>query len=160
MSAVLESIELPEYELKPKRRRLTLFDAQAIARIVARRKCSESEACRLLNIYPKQWGVFKCRKKVSAVFEAIIEGTKGLTINHAMERIETAGIRDWRADHARLALIDPKRFGNQANEDTSKQASIITDNALKVILDKVFTQGSKSVIECEPLKQIESTHQD
>ena len=160
MDAVLEPISIPtEFQDKPKRRKLTLDDAKAIARLVARRKLNESEACHVLGIVPAQWQVFKCRHKVSVMFESIISRTKGLTINHAIERLERAGEDqditlpngkvitkrgDWRADAARLPLIDPQRFGDRQQPGNQTNVLIGDDMAAKVIA--LFAQSKQRQI--------------
>ena len=72
-------------------------------------------------------------------FESIIARIKGLVINHAMERIENAGQKDWRADHARLALIDSSRFGSQAGQQNNTQVNVYAgDSIVKSVLERCY----------------------
>ena len=49
-----------------------------------------------------------------------------------MERIEAAGERDWRADHARLQLIAPERFGRDRGDGATANNTqlVIADGQL------------------------------
>ena len=154
MDAILEPIDLTTTESEPKKRRLTLTDVEQIAKLVARRKLNESEACRALGINPHQWVVYKSRKKVSAIFETLITRIKGLTINHAMERIEIAGNKDWRADYARLGLIDPQRFG-QRTEHTGevKHTHQLSDDSKRKIEAMLKASLQQPVINCQVVEQ-------
>ena len=156
MDAVLEPISIPtDLPDKPKRRKLTLQDTKAIATLVSRRKLNESEACHVLGILPAQWQVFKCRHKVSAIFESIIERTRGATINHAIERLEHAGEDeeitlpngkvitkrgDWRADAARLPLLDPARFGQQQAQQPASTTFVLSVDTMRAIEARLVAQ--------------------
>jgi hypothetical protein len=170
MDAFLEPIPIPtDLPDKPRRRKLTLDDAKAIAKLVARRKLNESEACHVLGILPAQWQVFKCRNKAGAMFESIITRTKGLTINHAMERLEKAGEDqditlpngkvitkrgDWRADAARLPLLDPARFGQQPGQQQAS-SSVSVDTLAKALQVALSRQTETSqVIDAVEVKQV------
>lgn len=147
--------------------KLTIVDAEAIAIKVAKKRLTEAEACHQLGIKPDQWYVWKCRGKHSARFENICARVRGAAIENAIDRVEKAGedlivdlgdgktaIKrgDWRADHARLALIAPERFGQREQSQDARQQVIIGDSALKMILDKVYSQPQ--VTTQEPVKQL------
>ena len=76
---------------KGRRRKLTIQDAEAIARLVATRKMTESEAAIMLDIPTQQWQVWKCRGKHSANFESIITRTRANMIDGLVSKIEQAG---------------------------------------------------------------------
>jgi hypothetical protein len=158
--AELETINLPEAtEDKPKRRKLSLLDVQSIAKLVARRKLTETEACHILEIVPEQWFGFKCKAKNKAHFDIIISRTRGNVINNAIERLERAGADqditlpngkvitkrgDWRADAARLPLIDPERFGDRQQPGNQTNVLIGDDMAARVIA--LFAQSKQRQI--------------
>lgn len=125
-------IDAPENTLSPapgrqkqKRRRLTLLDVEAIADLVSRQKLNEREACAVLGIRAGQWYNFKARGKRTERFENICTRIRGAAISHAMSRIEKAGEKDWRADHARLQLLAPERFGQQAQQQSGPQTQVL-----------------------------------
>ena len=84
--------DVEQVKSKPKRaRRLTIHDAEAIARLVATRKLTESEACLTIGIKPHQWIVWRSRKKNTPLFDTIITRTRADSINGLIDRIERAG---------------------------------------------------------------------
>lgn len=163
MDTVLEPISLPESTSdKPKRRKLTGDDISNVAKLVSRRKLNESEACAVLDINYEQWRVFKCRAKHSKAFETIITRTKGFTINHAIERLERAGEDmeitlpngkvitkrgDWRADAARLPLIDPERFGDR--QQPANQTNVLIGDDVAARMIELFKQSKQRAIESQ-----------
>ena len=74
-----------------RRRKLTIQDVEAIARLVATRKMSESEAAIMLDIKPHQWVCWKSRHKHAATFETIITRTRANMIDGLVSKIEQAG---------------------------------------------------------------------
>ena len=55
---------------------------------------------------------------------SICSRVRGATIENAMSRIEEAGKRDWRADLARLGLIDPARFAPHQASNTNNNTQV------------------------------------
>ena len=125
-------INAPESALNPppakqkRRGKFTLADVEAMALLVGRRKLTEHEAALKLNFKPDSWYGWKSRSQHQAKFASIVARIRGDTINHAMERIEAAGVKDWRADHARLQLLAPERFAREQNQS----ANVTTNNLM------------------------------
>jgi hypothetical protein len=129
-------------------RKLTSAILEPIAEMIEKQKLTESEACHQLGIKPQQWFVFKCRQKVKPQFESICARIRGSAVLNAMNRIEKAGedmvidlpngkktIRrgDWRADHARLQLIAPERFGDRQQPTNQTTINILSADAMSKI---------------------------
>ena len=125
------------------RRRITFQDAEAIASQVAKRM-TETEAAYNLDIEPRHWFLWKLRKKNKPKFDALITSMRAAQIKAHLENIEDAergrnGHRpDWRASDRLLSYKSPDRFGPIAQPANSQTMSIIGDDALRQILDKMF----------------------
>lgn len=131
-----------------RRGKLRPDEIEAIAFLVTRRKLNEREACIQLEINPSHWTVWKSRHKTGAAFEAICARIQGSTINHAIARIESAGERDWRADMARLELLDRARFGkDNANTVQAVSAGVVAGLAL---IKTCYDKSSQDRLEASP----------
>lgn len=86
-------------------RKLTRRDMDDIAKLVSTRKCTEKEACLMLNIKYSQWEVWKCRAKRSAIFESRIARIRGNYLSGLVDSIDRAG------DDKDITITDSK--GNQ-----------------------------------------------
>jgi len=135
---------------KPKARRLVLSDIKAIARLVATRKMTESDACITLGIKPSQWQVWKTRNKRSELFETIITRTRGAMVDGLVAKIEQAGDDykielpngkvinkrgDWRAPAWLLEKTAPQFAPQQINQtpQVTVQIGIIHEQLKRVI---------------------------
>ena len=118
---------------KPKRRKLTLMDAEALAQLVIGDKMTEVEACLNLGIHNGQWRNWKDRHKHSATFETLCARLRGSEIQHSMRTIKACGDGigmkppDWRAHAFRLQVIAPERFAtNQGQNQQQPGAAALT----------------------------------
>jgi hypothetical protein len=142
-------------------RKLTTAILEPIAEMIEKQKLTESEACHQLGIKPQQWFVFKCRQKVKPQFESICARIRGSAVLNAMNRIEKAGedmvidlpngkqtIRrgDWRADHARLQLIAPERFGDR-QQAVGNQTNVLIGDDVAARMIELFKQNKQRAIE-------------
>ena len=148
---------------RPKRRKLTLQDAQAVAALVIDEKQTEREACLNLNINPEQWTVWKCRHKQSAMFEALCTRMRGAEIGHSMRQIKNCGDGvgmkqpDWRAHAFRLSALAPERFGAQAGAGQAQPgANSMTDECMLKLLAMLRSNEKQAqVIDVQTVPQIE-----
>ena len=128
-----DTVETPPSSLpsiqRSKRRKLTLQDAEAIAKLVCESKVTEKEACEILDIVPQQWWIFKQRKNVTPQFERYISRIRGSAIEDAMSRIKACGDGigmkqpDWRAHAFRLSVIAPERFATNQGQNQQQPGS-------------------------------------
>jgi len=143
-------------QTKQKRRgRFTLADAESMAFLVGQRKLTEHEAALKLNFKPDSWYSWKSRSQHQSKFASIVARVRGDAINNAMERIEKAGERDWRADHARLQLIAPERFARDRNDGvTVNQNSIVSlvggPEQLRKMIDSICKPQAKPDVRSLP----------
>lgn len=137
------------YKLTHKRRgKLRPDEVEAIAFLVTRRKLTEREACIQIEVEPDRWYNWKSRNKLAGRFEGICARIQGSTINHAIARIESAGERDWRADMARLELLDRARFGkDNANTVQAVSAGVVAGLAL---IKTCYDKSSQDKLEASP----------
>ena len=153
-----------------KRRRITQFDIDEMARLVATRKCTEKEAALMLDIKPHQWDCWKSRNKHSARFESIITRIRGAYLTTLVDRIDKAGDDkeititdsrgnektitrngDWRAKAWIAEKIDT-RFQNQpasAAPQVTVQIGIIHEQ-----LKRVIGFDDAKVIDVQPERKI------
>lgn len=140
-------------------KRIDATTISEIARFCAR-QLSEAEAYRKLGVKPQQWLSWKARHNRTEKFAALLEEFRAGRIDSLITKIESAadGVNlkqpDWRAV-ALLKFVDIKRFGDTASiEPGNTPAPIISEKALAMILDKVFSQPKQVVIESTPVNQI------
>ena len=165
-----ETVETPPSSLpsiqRSKRRKLTLQDAEAIAKLVCESKVTEKEACEILDIVPQQWWIFKQRKNVTPQFERYISRIRGSAIEDAMSRIKACGDGigmkrpDWRAHAFRLQVIAPERFSPQ-QQAPQQPASSVSDQAIQLLCDmarKVYGElgDSTKPKQIGPIVEVES----
>ena len=126
---------LPESFGEPSKwvKRVTPELAIAICTLVEKKRLTEHEACIRLNLKPNTWYSWKSRGKNTARTASICARVRGATIEHAINRIEEAGKRDWRADLARLSLIDPARFApHQQSTTTTNNTLVIAGDSERI----------------------------
>ena len=145
--------DVNEPGIAPKqRRRLTSQDMNDIAKLVATRKCTETEACLMLDIPIRQWNCWKSRAKQSAKFESIIARIRGNYMAGLVDSIERAGddkeiqctcqrqvpiikSGDWRAKAWIAEKIDTRFAPQQINQapQVTVQIGIIHEQLKRVI---------------------------
>ena len=125
----------------PKRRKLTLQDAEAVVELVIGSKCSEREACLNLDINSDQWRSWKAKHHRADTFDAMCARMRGAEIDHSMQMIKNCGDGvgmkqpDWRAHAFRLGAIAPERFGAQAGQGAPGPAvNMLTDDSMARLL--------------------------
>ncbi len=158
-------------------RRITLNDAEAIAKLVAKR-ITEQGACLMLGIKPQTWFQWKTRHKNSSIFEQLVIRIRETKLNACIEAIDECGDSheittnkgttftkpgDWRAK-AWLAerVLAPDRF---QDGQAQAQAALVSP-ALTMALSKVYAcllepqkrvedekreKAREIVIDCPPL---------
>ena len=135
------------------------IDPQAIgdiARLCAK-QLTESEACRRLGIKPRHWFDWKTRHNRSEKFAELLEAFRADRIDTLVTKIEDGangkGMKqpDWRAAAHLLKIADAARFGDAVKADSPPQVQIISDTALKAILDKLY--GPKPVVTVESVSE-------
>lgn len=137
---------------KPGRaRKLINEDIEAIARLCATRKLTETEACLVLDINPQQWTVFKSRNRRNEVFNTLITRLKGQKIETLINRIESASDDmeiptakgtmlkrgDWRAAAWITERIAPERFALQQSAEQAP-APIINVAVMSDTLKRIY----------------------
>lgn len=134
---------------KPKARKLSLSDAEDVAKLVAIR-LNESEACRKLGINPRTWISWKSRKRNGEEFQALFDRIRGEKIAFLIGSVESAvgqknektGLTDWKPAAELLKITFPDRFGpktevnvnaqlvlGMTNEDVEKRRRIFREQA-------------------------------
>ena len=157
---------IPSSISKPKRRKLTLMDAEALAQLVIGDKMTEVEACLNLGIHNGQWRNWKDRHKHSATFETLCARLRGSEIQHSMRTIKACGDGigmkqpDWRAHAFRLQVIAPERFSPQ-QQAPQQPASSVSDQAIQLLCDmarKVYGEISDATKpkQIGPIVEVES----
>jgi hypothetical protein len=124
-------------------RRITKADAEAIADLVSD-QITESEACHLLKIVPKQWFNWKGLRKNDSEFSALITRIRAAKIKGLISEVRKAatgsnGVRhDWRAAQALLAVTAPDRYSQRSGEHQSTvTAPAISPERIKVLLQVI-----------------------
>ena len=152
----MDTTEAPQTApAKPKRRKLTMQDAQAVADLVIGSKCTEKEACLNLDINPDQWKCWKSKHQRDATFDTLCARLRGSEIQHSMRQIKNCGDvvgmkPDWRAHAFRLGAIAPERFGAQAGTQAPGQAvNSLTDDSMARLLSMLrSSQAPAAVVDC------------
>jgi hypothetical protein len=144
-------------------RRIDAKTISEIARLTAK-QLTESEACRLLGINPRQWFSWKSRHNRAEKFADLLEEFRAGRIDGLIARIEASadgvGMKqpDWRAAAHLLSLVDAKRFS-----DSGMRASIeigvgvnvqpiISDAKLKEICDRVYGAETAKPVEIQAVE--------
>ena len=125
-------------------------DIQAIADLVSTCKMTEREACITLDFKPMQWASWKSKHKRSAIFDNILERTRGNQTKELVSRINSAGtdkeinlpngktitkVGDWRANAFILEKTAPQFAPAQtsAPATVSIQIGLVHDQLKRVI---------------------------
>jgi len=130
---------------KSKRPKIVLSDLKEIARLVATRRLTETEACYALDINPENFFVFKSRNGRKEIFAKYIEKLKSGKINSLLNQIEeiSDGLPehklkpDWRAKQY-LLTVTSDRFAKQpesVSTTNNVQINLVTDALKRVFLD-------------------------
>jgi hypothetical protein len=130
---------------KSKRPKIVLSDLKEIAKLVATRRLTETEACYVRGINPDQFFKFKTRAGRSEIFAKYVERLKSVKINSLLDQIEdisdgNEAIKqkpDWRAKQW-LLTVTADRFGKlgEASVTTNNvQINLVTDALKRVFLD-------------------------
>ena len=103
-------------ELTKKRsRRITPEDVLQVARLVARKRMTEKEACLLMGIKPENFYVWKARAKHTEKFDNVLAHETAIRIDGLFDAIEDKGQKDWRM-YDRLLERTSDRFCDKKNE--------------------------------------------
>ena len=131
VSVMLETAEQPKIHVKPRKRRISSQDIEAIAEMVGER-LTESEACRHIGIEPRAWFKFRQSHDKGGKISALLERTRATQLAAHIANIKDAehgrnGHRpDWRASAHLLAIKAPDRFStNQAQTVTINQSATV-----------------------------------
>ena len=135
-----------------KQPKIVLSDLKEIARLVATRKLTETEACHVLDIKPENYFVFKSRNGRSEIFAKYLEKIKSNKINSLLNQIEDISDGDesikqkpdWRAKQW-LLTITSDRFAKVS--EPTQTTNNLTVNLMSDALKRVF-------VEVEPVKQL------
>lgn len=144
-------------------RKLTLADAEAIAKLVSKR-ITEQGACLMLGIKPTSWFQWKCRHKNQALFEHLVIRIRETKLNACIDSIDESGNPyevttkngavytkpgDWRAK-AWLAerVLAPERLGDRVGIE---QAGAVASPVINNMLVKIYTAEKR--VEIEPSKK-------
>lgn len=154
---------------KPKqKRKITVADVDAIAKLMVTRRLTETEACLLLGVNYHTWASWKCKphnnrlnvEAIARVRAAWIE-SKCASIDE-MGRPEAGKKRDWRAHAWLLERFHPDRFAAQPTQP--QQQSALSPTVINVWLDAArdrLASGSQDatkaglVVDVEPAAAVE-----
>jgi len=170
--------ENSEQPKSPAKRKLTLTDIKAVARLCAR-GLTESEACRQLGWFePKAWFVFKSRGKNDSRFEAELEKLKAERIDYLIGTIEKSAAgenmkqRDWRAGQYLLTTMDKERFSDSPKITTNQslpldglqQLAQLGINAAQLLMEgsmraREKMQIEKQIVDIQPTPKLLSDKQ-
>jgi hypothetical protein len=157
-------------EAPPKRiarHRITIQDAKAIGKMVAR-GLTETEAVLKYDCFTvKQWFNWKSRGKRMEKYAEVLTRIKADRIDANLEEIERAatgadGVRhDWRAADRLNAIIAPERFAQNReqtvhNHQTAIIAAVGSEEQLAKLVAMYAGQATEQqkVVEIESVKQI------
>ena len=151
--------------IKGKVRKLTTIDLNEVARLVATRKMTETDACIMLDIKPSRWFDFKSRNRHSTEFSDAIIRMRENKICGMVDLIEDSangiGIkqRDWRAGAWIAERLAPERFAqvkSDAPAVTNNLNVVVMSDTLKRIysneLEKPIHQLSEPARVCKPVR--------
>ena len=138
-------------QVKSKKRRITLADVEEMAKLMAKR-ITETGACLIIGIKPETWFTFKSRGNNNSKFSNILARVRESQLKSHLENIEAFQIKDWRASHALLQLKAPERFGAQQGASGQPITAIISDQAMRSIMDRLYPKQSQ-VIDVQTLPQ-------
>lgn len=149
----------------PKRRKLTIQDAEAVADLVIGSKCSERESCLILNINYDQWRSWKAKHHRADAFDATCTRMRGSEIQHSMRQIKNCGDGvgmkqpDWRAHAFRLGVIARDRFGPQSGQQQSGPGvNTLSDDSMARLLSmlKASQVSANHVEQCKQVVDVQS----
>ena len=146
---------------KPKARKITADDLNAIAKLCAKR-ITETGACLMLGIKPEQWMLWKTRSKRSGRFDKEVTRIRESKLEACIDAIDEAGDSatvtvngkeyekrgDWRAK-AWIAeqVLAPERFGQRHESTTNQTVNIIGDAAVNKVLAMFKQQRQAKLID-------------
>ncbi len=133
-------------------RKITLADAEAIAKLVAKRT-TEAGACIVLGIKPTSWFQWKHRHKNQAIFETLVTRIRETKLQACIDTIDEAGDSyeiptkngsytkpgDWRAK-AWLAerVLAPERFQDGQVPAQAQSSPVVT-----IQLQRIYSEPSQ-----------------
>jgi hypothetical protein len=152
-----------------RRRKLTIQDAEAIAKLIVKQKCTETDAAIALQIPVHQWFSWKNKGKRSGNFATLLTRIRETKLSGLIDRIEAAGndrdmmlpngksiikAGDWRAlawladKEARFA---PQQVGAPAN--VTIQIGVVHDQLKRIFSDepKLLKSGIKMPVRKKPV---------
>jgi len=138
---------------KPKRARaLKLNDIEEIARLIATRKLTETEACLTLGITPNVFFRWKQRHKNQTNIDTLITRMRADKIQGLIDNIENVGNgigvkqRDWRASAWIAERVAPEKF-NLNKDNSTAQAPTVNIQIMSDALKRIYsTQDSTNQI--------------
>jgi hypothetical protein len=140
-------------QVKSKKRRITLADVEEMAKLMAKR-ITETGACLIIGIKPETWFTFKSRGNNNSKFSNILARVRESQLKSHLENIESFQVKDWRASHVLLQLKAPERFGAQQGASQQAITAIISDTAMRSIMDRLYPKPSQ-VVDIEEVKQVQ-----
>lgn len=135
----MKSINELEPRMVHRKRRITLEDAKGVAKLVATRRLTETEACMILDINPRQWASWKTVHKNLPAFSDIVTRMRAKKIDNLISDIEQIAdgdesIRlkpDWRAKQFILQVTDKRFVMNSESSATENAAPPMLTDALR-----------------------------
>jgi len=142
-------------ELKPKRRgKFTPQDIINVCSLMAEQGHTQESACLLLGIKPNSFAIWKCHAKNQQRFTNLLAHAKAMLINGCFENGMATGAKDWRYWDKRLERIAPERFGAQQWASGQPITAIISDQAMRSIMDRLYPKQSQ-VIDVQEVKRVQ-----
>lgn len=97
-------------------RKIVESDVNELAKLVAQRKLTETEACQILDIKPDRWFRWKQRNKNKERFDILYSRMRAIKISNCLQKIDECGDGiglkqpDWRAKAWLAERLAPDRF--------------------------------------------------
>lgn len=137
------------------RRKITLCDAEAVAKRIVRTRCTEKEAIIVLGFNYESWRTWKDRHKNSPLFDSIVTRIRETRVEHLIQDIEDIGDGigmkqpDWRAKQFVLQVTAPHRFvlNNPQPATIDAANAAITDAMRRAFAGPVIDVNAEMVSE-------------
>ena len=141
------------------RRRITPADAESIAKLLTVCRMTETEACAHLGIKVQNWFNWKLVQNNARRNNEVLARVRAAHIQSCIENIQDGSVgagnhkrADWRASDRLLGIMDPSRFGQQAQVASQQPSQAPT--TVNVWIDLAYAKPETGQVVDVQAKQI------